>query len=294
MIAAEDRLQELATTKHRDYILTPYAPRADPRGRLHNASLLRHLLREAGMLDGAWPMLEALRGLLGVDETVWGLKWSGAGTSLELYFYNFVENAPGQRASANEIAAAVRPWLEFEGEVDEQLPYFMCSFEVDRTAIARRRAAPFRLYLRSGDRHRRECGFSYRAEARGRNMLENHYWFYRATVDAELEDAILRVRNSPRSGSKTCWPTLIPRGLRDCYTICYAVKPLRDGLYYSRISSEQLRTFLSRHGQMSTAAILADHANDFAHVSWDLGFDFAAEPNATAVRIDKMAVHGVV
>jgi hypothetical protein len=294
MLEDDDRLPELGTTRHRDYILTPYEPFCDPAGRLHNASLLRHLLRSSGLLDGAWPIVEAIRARIGPDQTVWGMKWGPSGAALELYFYNFVENGPGNRASAASLREAMAPLLGIEGAVDEQLPYFMCSFEIDAATLDRRRASPFRLYLRSGDRHRRECGFSYRAEAEDRQVLENHYWFYRASNVDELEDAILRVRSSPRSGGKKCWPILLPRHLRDCYTICYAVKPTHDGLYYSRISTLQLRTFLARHGKEDVAQVLEAHANDFAHVAWDLGFDFAAAPGAETLSIPKLAIHGCV
>ncbi len=40
--------------------------------------------------------------------------------------------------------------------------------------------------------------------------------------------------------------------------------------------------------------VLRAHEDDFAHVSWDLGFDFAAAPGATRVAIEKLAIHGVV
>jgi hypothetical protein len=292
VIAEADRLPELPTTRHRDYILTSYEPRCEPHGRLHAGSLLKHLLAKHGV--DAWPVIEALWKHLGRDETVWGAKWGPNGFAVELYFYNFVENAPGNPASATALADALRPFVTIEGAVDERLPYFMCSFELSADALESRQCAPFRIYLRSGDRHRRECGFSYRAESSERYVLENHYWFYRAAHDAELEDAILRVRASPRSGGKRCWPVLLPAALRDCFTICYAVKPEWDGLYYSRISTTQLIPFLSRHGQGDLAALLHAHADDFAHVSWDLGFDFRAPPGADEIAIPKLAVHAVI
>jgi hypothetical protein len=292
MIAAEDRLAESPTTRHRDYILTEYEPRCAPAGRLHAASLLKHLLRVHDL--PAWPVLETLREHLGADETVWGAKWGPKGFAVELYFYNFVENAAGNPASATALAKALAPHFSVAGAVDESLPYFMCSFEIDARTLSERHVAPFRLYLRTGDRHRRECGFSYRAEARDHYVLENHYWFYRAADPLELEDAILRMKGSPRTGGKKCWPTLMPAALRDCFTICYAVKPEWDGLYYSRISSAQLIPFLDRHGKKDVADVLRAHDDDFAHVSWDLGFDFSAAPGATSVAIEKLAIHGVV
>ncbi len=292
MIADADRIPELPSTKHRDYILTPYEPVCSPKGRLHAASLLKHLLR-AENLD-AWPIIEALRGHLGADETVWGAKWGPAGFAVEFYFYNFTENAKGNPASASALAAALEPQLRFDHSVDERLSYFMCSFEVSSQLLSEGRGSDFRLYMRSGDRHRRECGFSYRAVGGDRYVLENHYWFYRAADDRELADAVLRVQHSPRSGQRSCWPALLSKGLRDCFTICYAVKPHWDGLYYSRITTSQLVPFLTAHGREDVAAVLGQHADEFAHLRWDLGFDFAVPPGATQMRIEKLAVHGVV
>ena len=288
-----DRLPELPDTKHRDYILTDYAPRCDPRGRLHPASLLRHALRGAGLLDAMWPVCEALVKHLGREETVWGCKWGPRGFSLELYFYNFVRNGPANRASCRELGEALAPFMEIDGLVDEALPYFMCSLELDGEALRLRRAAPWRIYLGSGDRDRVECGFSYRAEREGL-VLENHYWFYQAAVKAQRDDARRRVEASPRAGSRSAWGALMPDALLDCYTICFAVKPKADGLYYSRISSPQLAGFLRAHRHAALADALDAHAADFAHASWDLGFDFAARPGDAAVDVPKLAVHGVV
>ncbi|MEZ4227489.1 MAG: hypothetical protein R3B13_41505 [Polyangiaceae bacterium] len=292
MIAEADRLPVLSSTKHRDYILTPYEPPVPALGGLHPASLLKHLMRYEGL--DAWPVVEALRAHLGPDETVWGAKWGPSGFAVEFYFYNFVDNAAGNPAAATALAQALGGVLRFDHPVDERLPYFMCSFEVSRALLEAQRGSDFRVYLRSGDKHRRECGFSYRCAARGELVLENHYWFYFAKKEPELEDAVRRVQASPRSGARGCWAQLLPKQLRDCFTICYAVKPHWDGLYYSRVSAAQLLPFLRAHGRDHVAEVLAAHERDFAHALWDLGFDFAAPPGAQGLRIEKLALHGVV
>jgi hypothetical protein len=285
-LAKEDRLPELPTTKHRDYILMEYPVRADPRGRLHAASLLRHILRKEKLVDEIWPLCEALRTLLGADQTVWGAKWGPAGFAVELYFYNNARNDPANPMSCARIGAALTPWLAIDGKVDEALPYFMASMEVSRAVLAAKRAAPWRLYLGSGDRDRVQCGFSYRAEDDGL-VMENHYWFYQAADPKQLADALRRIEESPRAG-RTAVPALAPEALRDCYTICFAVKPRLDGLYFSRISSAQLAPFLRTHGHAPLAETLTQHGDDFAHLSWDLGFDFVNG------RVSKLAVHGVL
>jgi hypothetical protein len=289
----DDRLPVEPSTHFRDYILTAYEPRCDPRGRLHGASLLRHGLRASGLLEAAWPVCEALRRHLGPDETVWGLKEGPEGVTLELYFYNFDENASGNPKSVTALSRALAPLLRFDSHADERLSYFMCSFEIDAAALARHDGGSFRLYFGSGDRERRACGFSYRLRE-SELELENHYWFYKGDRPAEVEDAVRRVAASPRSGTRSAWRTLLPRYLRECFTICYAVKPKSDALYYARIDSGQLGRFLERHRPGALSAALRAHADDFAHLSWDLGFDFAAAPSAETMVIHKLGVHGVL
>ena len=99
-----------------------------------------------------------------------------------------------------------------------------------------------------------------------------------------------------RSGGKKAWALLLPKSLRDdCFTICYAVKPWHDALYYSRISTAQLARFLKRHRPGPILDALEAHSGDFAHVNWDLGFDFAADrPRAESISINKIGIYGVL
>ena len=287
-----DRIAVRPDAAHRDYILTPYEPPADPTGGLAPESLLRSMLRQEGMLDAALPILDALQEALGHDETVWGAKYGPAGFSVELYFYNFTQNDAGNPKSVSALKEALSPHLRFGSTVDESKPYFMCSFEFSAESLARGDGGCFRIYCRTGDEARREAGFSYRIDG-SELVLENHYWFYEAAKPEELEDAVRRVVASPRSGSKSCWSTLLPKYLRECYTICYAVKPRHDSLYYSRIRTAQLARFLRRHGHAPLATLLTEHERDFAHLVWDLGFDFAAAPGAAHLSIDKLGIHGI-
>ena len=50
---------------------------------------------------------------------------------------------------------------------------------------------------------------------------------------------------------------------------------------------------VSRHGHAPLAALLREHERDFAHLVWDLGFDFCAAPSAESLTIDKLGIHGI-
>lgn len=293
MIRQEDRILVTSSTRHRDYIATAYEPRTDPIGKLHSTSVLRALLREHDLLS-AWPICERLQSRLGREETVWGFKLGPETASLELYFYNFDQNGPDNPKSVMRLSEALSEQLRFSAGMDEKQPYFMCSFELTREGLETGSGGSFRIYVGSGDEERRECAFSYRVEPTS-HPLENHYWFYRADRPAELGDAIRRLKRSPRAGQKGAWGRLMPRHLRACFTICYAVKPNADGLYYSRISNEQLIAFLEEHRPGMLCDLLAAHAHELDHLRWDLGFDFAAaSPSAPDVPIHKIALHGVL
>ena len=298
-IPLADRVRVDSTTRHRDYILTDYAPAAEPTGRLQPASLLHVLLREAALLDRFAPVEQALRDAIGPDETVWGAKFGPSGLqSVELYFYGApVTGAGGDRSVSRLSAVLEELGITSPGGVDEGLPYFMCSVVLDRDALLRGRTDGFRVYVQSGELRRKPCGVSYRIDDRGHH-LENHYWFYSAAD--ELPDARGRLKHSPHAGSGAPWSHLVPSELTDCHTVCFATKPRADGLYFSRVSTHALATFLERPGPSTSAAtasaahLLRLHAEDFAHLRWDLGFDFTTGARSDgSSRIHKVGIHGI-
>jgi hypothetical protein len=292
-IRAEDRLLELDGTKHRDYILQDYQPRCDPRGRLHSAAAFRSALRQAEQLGATWPIVEALRQHLGPDNTVWGIKYGPRGVSSELYWYNNRANPAGHPMQVTTLARLLTPFIDVEGVVDETLPYFMCSIGLDADVLARRRAEPFRIYLGTGERARTASGFSFRATL-GSGVLENHYAFYYAAQEKDLADARHRLTHSPRAGGKAALELLLPDYLLDCRTICYSVKPEYDGLYFSRLRTEQLLRFLAEHLPGALHDLLAGAGADFDHLYWDLGFDFRGGTARARPKIEKIGVYGVV
>ena len=289
-IHPQDQIRVTEHTAHRDYILTDYVPEVSPVGRLQPVSLFRHGLRAEGWLDSVWPVCEALIEAVGPDKTVWALKYGADGPGVEFYLYNNQANNPVGPLSVQPVAQALRKLGQFPQLCEERLPYFMWSFEVSPEGLSRGEFSPIRLYVSTGEDNREPGGFSYRLEG-GRAVLENHYSFYRPP--RELADAKRRLERSPRSGRASVWPRLMPRYLCDCFTICYATKPSRDGLYFARIRSGQLARFLRATHKVELAQVLESHADDFSHSLWDLGFDFALDESAEVPSIDKLAFHGI-
>jgi len=287
-IAAEDRVPERGDTCFRDYILTEYTPVCDPAGRLRAESIYRWALRRQGILDEAWPAVEALRTHLGQDQTVWGVKWGAAGFTSELYFYNNALNPPGHPMQVTALTAVLKPWLAIDTVMDESLPYFMCSIDLDAPTLASE-AVGWHIYLGSGDKNRVQCGFSYLVHG-VHHQLENHYWFY--SPKTQLDDVRGRLYNSPRFRSPA-FARLIPEYLLDCETICIAVKPRHDCIYTARITTAQLLRFLEENKVAELAALFAHHPDDFAHLRWDLGYDVTLDDNGDEL-IEKVGIYGVL
>jgi hypothetical protein len=294
----DDRVPVGPGTKHRDYILTDYTPVVDPAGLLQPVSLLRGALRDAGLLEPFAIIEAALRAELGPDETVWGLKYDSDGLqSVELYFYA-APKIPGRgdRSVSRITAVLTSLGLDVPGGVDEALPYFLCSVDLDRRALLDGECRGFRVYVQSGETDRVPCGISYRVNLDGYH-LENHYWFYRA---GETHDAHARLTASPHAGGGAAHAALICPSLLPCHTICFATKPRADGLYFSRLTTSQTLGFLAESSPQTAEAtetlrsLLTSHRAEFAHARWDLGFDFhAPSPTADHAPIHKVGLHGI-
>lgn len=283
-----DRIPETGTSRFRDYILTDYPPRAAPEGRLRSESVYRWALREHGLLDRCWPAVTALQQHLGLDQTVWGIKWGPAGFTTELYFYNNASNPADHPMQCTTLSKVLAPWLSIDSVVDESLPYFMCSIDLDDRALDDP-ALGWCIYLGSGERRRKQSGFSYRVHGL-HHTLENHYWFY--DPKTELDEVARRLKHSPRIRANA-HDRAVPLYMLDCHTVCVAIKPVHDGFYMSRLTTEQARRFCAEHGLHALAALFTTHADDLAHLCWDIGYDVRLDDAGTE-HIEKVGVYGVL
>lgn len=272
-----DRVPQPEGARLYDYILEEYAPAANLAGRLHSSSALRFFLRAHDWLDPVWPMIEALDASLGRDQTVWGVKRLSDGCpGLELYFYNHCRNAAGNPKSVTCLARTLAPFVEIDSEIDESLPYLMCSLEIDETLLQTRRSTGFRVYLAGTRPKQGYDGISYHA-TRGRLVQENVYCFYRANEELELVRE--RLKSSCRAGEPQKREQWLDRRLLECFTICFATKADTDTLYFSRVRTDAASVVLCERMPGPFADMLAVHRDDFAHLRWDVGYDFGAPGN---------------
>ena len=273
--------------RHRDYVLAPYRPLPARGPRLHSATAFRLALEGAGLLKRAWPLAEALRSALGEDETVWGVTSGPDGVSAELYFYNNALNPRGNPKSAARVRRILAPHVSIAGRVPEDLPYFMCSLDLSPQGLSSGRLPEFKVYL--GSSAEGPCGYSYRAEE-SRLVAENHYHFYR--MPGGWGEARDRLKYSPRGGAAPALrERLAPRWLKPRGTVCYAVKPLCDAFYFSRVSTAQAVRFGLEYGS-PFGRLLAERAKGFSHLLWDVSFNFRARRGRAEIL--KTGLYGVL
>jgi hypothetical protein len=285
-LAPEDRVPQDPGEVLRDYVLRPYAPVCALSGRLHSVSALRWFLRTRG-LTAAWPIAARCQEVLGPGETVWGFKRKAdGGAGVELYFYKDQGAADPGAKTVSALRSALADLLTIDSELDESLDYVMCSLELDEATLSSGRSPGFRVYTPGTRPAHGYDGLSYLVSGR-RLLRENSYCFYSAAE--ELEVVRERVRHSPRAGRGL---KLLPEALTDCYTICYAVKAEADALYFSRVTTRQARRFMAALWP-EIGALFRAHAEDFAHLRWDIGYDFSApSTDLGAPAIHKLGLYG--
>lgn len=288
---AADLLPQPTPARLRDYVLEDYAPRAPLEGRIHAASLLRNFLRQQNWLEEVWPMVEQLQTRLGAQETVWGIKKRLHGPpSVEFYWYNHNRNTTGNPKSVHQIAEILAPFLATTVEVDERLPYLMCSLELDADVLATRQAPPFRLYLAGRRNSEGYDGISMRLDS-GQLTYESSYWFYPQPAQREL--LIERIRSAWRLGAAAQRKILVQTDLIDCHCICFAMKAATDALYYGRVPTAALLRSLKKLWP-EQAEILEKYSGRLDHLCWDVGVDLGCVPDSLeAATVQKVGIYGV-
>jgi hypothetical protein len=288
----EDRIAQPAGGTLYDYVLTPYEAVAPfDAQQLHSATLLRSFLRAHAELGAAWEIVEALIAHLGPDKTVWGVKYDAERRPcIEFYFYNHCNNAACQPMSVSRLIDALRPVIAIPGEIDEAgFGYLMCSLELDAAMLAAGRAEGFRIYMPGVKEVDGHDGVSFLV--RGRELVrENRYSFYAAEREFDaLKQRFQRSFHGAHDAER-----LMPSSLRACYTICYAEKRFSDALYFSRITTDQLRGFAKQYLVGPLHVAIETHASALSHLRWDVGYDFVRTAEAPTSAVVKAGLYGFI
>lgn len=272
-----------------NYCLWQYAPAAPVEDKFRSVNLLWQSFELAGIDARAFDIVEAIREAIGPFRTVFGVKLLPTGLAWELYFYDYERQ--GRAVSASRVLQAMAPWVRSPVRVDEALPYFMFSIDLDG-GIARGERPLDVVHLYLGNPHSLvSSGLSYgvRVEA---TTLENFYFFFDArTQQQEVADKI--ACSAFYDGERVPLDEVLVPALKHCQTICVANKQTHDCVYFSGIDVDQLLVFLQRlRYPEAIVAFVQRHRERLDHLRFDVGFDYRMEGGRLAIL--KSGYYGVL
>jgi hypothetical protein len=228
------------------------------------------------MDERVFPLVEAIRNEFGVSKTVWGIKQLGGRIAWEFYFYDY--RLTQRERSVAKFLEVLRPFTGCEVSVDENLPYFMFSVDVDEPFVGGSRGLDeIHLYLGNAG-STVSSGIAYSVK-RQRTRLEDFYFFFdaRKQMDAIVDKASCSayIGGAPFGIDKVLWPELC-----DCSVIVVANKQGNDSVYFSRINIDQLIFFLGRMGYPEEMyRFVEGRRSELDHLLYDVGFDYRVEGN---------------
>lgn len=269
-----------------NYCWWNYTPVSDPAGKFRPVSLLRHSFAAGAAHAESDELVDRLRKSLGPFRTVWGVKHAGNRLAWEFYFYDYKRRE--RDLSISRVREALAPMARCDIPVNERLPYFMFSLDVD-PILVRGRIDVIHMYLGNpGSSVSSGVAYGVRTDS---TTLENYYFFFDAKK--QLQDASAKIFCSPYSDATRIAADLIlwPQ-LRDCHTICVANKQHNDTVYFSGVKVAQLLFFLKTlRYPVPITDFVEEHQSRLDHLLFDVGFDYVTE--GSSVRIVKSGFYGV-
>lgn len=271
-----------------DFMLWEYKPVAPTAHKLRSASLLFRSFEVAGFNPRVRDWVQAIREGIGELNTVWGVKQAGDRLAWEFYFYDYRRQQ--RQRSMTRLLDVVRPFTDSRVPVNERLPYFMFSIDIDEKLVSGvREIDEIHMYLgNTGSTVSSGICYSVRE---GGTRLENFYFFFdprtemekifgKASCSAHVDDARADL-------DRIVWPEL-----RNCNVIILANKQSNDGVYFSRIGVDQLIFFLNRLGYPGEIRrFVEDRRTELNHQLYDVGFDYRVEDGRVVVL--KSAFYGL-
>lgn len=270
----------------RDFCQWPYDRPSPPAiGALRQEAVLLDIL--AGTVPGSAlaVRLAAIQAVVGRFGTVWGLKTDGQSLGVELYFYDYARE--DRALSPARLAAAVPGLIASGLTVDDAVPYFMWSLELDPASD--RPADTLDIYC-NGFGGTVSGGVCYSVQ-QGATELKNTYHFFDSRADrAAIHEAM---RSNPRFPGMAQLPEVLRPGAADEEIFVVAMKRVRDGVYFSRVRVAAAITLLARCGIAGPIPVaLVHHRALLNHHLFDVGLDYERAADGI-VRVTKAALYGI-
>jgi hypothetical protein len=271
-----------------NYCLWEYAPAAPIEDKFRSVNLLYQSFEYAAAGERPFEIVDAIRDAIGPFRTVFGIKLLPRGLAWEFYFYDYARRE--RQVSITRVLDAIRPLMPCAVPVNESLPYFMFSIDIDaELATGARPLDVVHMYI-GNPGSAVSSGIAYAVRAGGAT-LENFYFFFDGR--SQLSDVAGKICNSPHFDEtrRPIETVLIPE-LRRCRTICVANKQTHDCIYFSGVDVNQLLWFLERLSYPpSIVSFVRDNRADLDHLLFDVGFDYRLE--GETLRVLKSGYYGV-
>ena len=257
-----------------NYCLWNYSPAHPAEDKFRSVNLLFQSFDYAGVDARAYELVEAIRDAIGPFRTVFGIKLLPEAIAWEFYFYDYKRSE--REVSAARVLDAIAPFAPSAVRVNENLPYFMFSLDIDaQLASGNRGLDVVHMYV-GNPGSTVSSGIAYAVRA-GRTTLENFYFFFDAK--SQLEAAADKIRCSAYfDATRIAIEEVLLPELRTCQTICVANKQTHDCVYFSGIDVDQLRFFLQRFAYpVPVQRFVADNRARLDHLLFDVGVDYRME-----------------
>ncbi len=254
-----------------DYCMWEYQPRTPIAGKWQASNLLFQSFAVAGVAETLMPVCEAIRQSIGVNRTVWGVKYFEGKLSWEFYFYDYERLE--RQVSLSRLLEILKPFIGCDLQYSEQRPYFMFSIDLDASwADSGKLLDEISIYMGNIGNHV-SSGISYALTEQGL-AFDNLYYFFDG--QKEFDEAMEKLACSAHLDlpglalSDVVWPEM-----RDCGVLVVANKRDCEGLYYGRVGVEKLLWAMDRMA-MPEALQTYIHANQarLDHLLFDVGIDY--------------------
>jgi len=289
MMMNPDRLEyTTAQDAYFNYCCSPYQPVAPVENKYRPVTLLFHSFDWAGIDVGAFQVVQSLREAIGWFRTVWGVKRLGDRLAWEFYFYDYKRRE--RDVSITRVLKAIRPFVRCDVPINESLPYFMFSIDLNDDVVSGSRDLDVvHLYVGNpGSTVSSGIAYALRSES---TTLENFYFFFDA--GRQLKEAAAKIACSAQfDATKVDINRVLRPELRTCHTICIANKPRQDTVYFSGVNVDQLMFFLKTLAYPpAIIGFVEENRAKLDHLLYDVGFDYAA--HGDQLRIEKSGFYGV-
>lgn len=271
-----------------DFCLWQYDSPAARKDKYRSVTLLNHSFETAGCDPRMTGLCMALRDTLGDWRTVWGVKNIQGQLCWEYYFYDY--RRLSREVSISRVLEVFRRFSRCELEINEDCLYFMFSIDVDDDLVTgKSELDDINVYLGDVSDHV-SAGICYRLTGAGLRMDNLYHFFDAKTEMNQIADKVVSSLHLALSDFDIS-SVLIPAFL-DCRTIVIANKKYNDGVYFCRITIDQLLIFLEMmQYPRKLQEFIRENRDRLDHLLYDVGIDYRMEEGK--IRYLKSSYYGV-